>query len=560
MKRNQQQQHSQGCVRHAEKRRTSTCRFADRIASISIKAFHESVPSEWRDQNKQVCLATIVAHWKYSNNSESVNEDEEINHTLKSIDGDEEKQEVGYLQVVSLGVGTKFLSKDLLSEESSCIPYGKRIRDSHAEILARRAFQRQLMMEMQDSLTTADEKQKRYSNRNTCYYRSILEKHKVSQKFHLVNGVTLHMYTSSAPCGNSCLKKFAQMSKEKFQDNLNPDEWPTADHKPMPSHSTPLGQLSLLVKKDALCNNDGKNYSESKGDILDENSFEPPLTKKQKTWPATISDDWCPPGTSTVYLKKGTIHTCSDKICRWNCIGLQGSLLASILESPLYMTSLTVGRKLTSVCCQRAVCCRAQGYGLTKTWKRRNKKNDNLEETSDRKLKTLDTDDAKIKFKLNHTSIMGTAVYLDQSGVLDMSGSKKVGHDVRFLSNRCWIWWPSIHKSQSDEKSHHEAECIDGETGLKVQAAYKDTDTKADLSEILSYSETSTYSLTKSFMGFYPLIMKDQNSSFECMLKDMSLKSLRKIKRQISPEYETAKDLLLHQHVVFRHWRRRFKE
>ena len=46
-------------LRHAEKRRTSTCRFADRIARVSIAHYRKTVPTS---RQGLTCLATVVAH------------------------------------------------------------------------------------------------------------------------------------------------------------------------------------------------------------------------------------------------------------------------------------------------------------------------------------------------------------------------------------------------------------------------------------------------------------------------------------------------------------------
>lgn len=40
--------------------------------------------------------------------------------------------------------------------------------------------------------------------------------------------------------------------------------------------------------------------------------------------------------------KRLRVMTCSDKICRWNVLGIQGALLSRLLE-PIYLTSITVG-------------------------------------------------------------------------------------------------------------------------------------------------------------------------------------------------------------------------
>lgn len=123
--------------------------------------------------------------------------------------------------------------------------------------------------------------------------------------------------------------------------------------------------------------------------------------KRRKQWPCTESDTWCPPSCSITRFNKGTIHSCSDKLCRWNCLGMQGSLLSSVLEEPLYMTTLTVGRKFTRAICQRAVCCRADGYAISKI--------DNADASNN-------------SYKLNHPTLMETNVYMDDAGKLVCSG------------------------------------------------------------------------------------------------------------------------------------------
>jgi hypothetical protein len=49
--------------------------------------------------------------------------------------------------------------------------------------------------------------------------------------------------------------------------------------------------------------------------------------------------------------------SCSDKIARWNVLGLQGRRLARRLV-PVYLTSVTVGRKFSRLHAERALCCR----------------------------------------------------------------------------------------------------------------------------------------------------------------------------------------------------------
>lgn len=455
-------------VRHVEKRRTSTCAFADRIAKISLDRYHQTVPESMRPN--PTCLATIVTH-----------------------DSRDDK-----LEVLSMGVGTKFLKESTLQEEVRGECYGHLVRDAHAEVLARRSFRREITIRLLRTLLDEDD-----NNKQSIFYRSN------DGKFTIQPEITFHMYTSSAPCGNATLKKFAKMTKEKFREDLGPNEWPTTDHPPIQGHSIRLGQFALLVKKD----NSISNNKEGGDDSAQKSSKDLP---KGKSWPANESGDWAPPGTSIVGMDKGSIHTCSDKICRWNCTGLQGSLLASLLEAPLYLSSLTVGRKLTECICRRAVCCRINNLRLP---------------------------GASSVYRINHPAIMGTAVYMDESGVVE-TNEETLGQDVRFHSSLTWTWWSSIETegySDPDESDgeHIFFECINGITGLLER------DSKP--------SKISTYSLLQLFLRVYNLA----NNSDESIDNPMSLTDLMCIKRKLSPNHEEMKEAILTKHRVLKQWKRR---
>ena len=64
--------------------------------------------------------------------------------------------------MIGLGVGTKFLPESILRKEieeseqegaSTTTRYGERVRDCHAEVLARRAFRWQITKEIRDDVT-----------------------------------------------------------------------------------------------------------------------------------------------------------------------------------------------------------------------------------------------------------------------------------------------------------------------------------------------------------------------------------------------------------------------
>jgi double-stranded RNA-specific adenosine deaminase len=233
-----------------------------------------------------------------------------------------------------------------------------------------------------------------------------------STDFDLVDDVTLHFYTSSAPCGNATLKKFTKMERETYKDELGPNEWPEANHEAIPGHSLRLGQFALLIKKNTT--SAAVEQVDKSHKLFSSDSPQPHPAQKGKVWPANQSDNWCPPGTSTVAFRKGSLHTCSDKLCRWNCLGLQGSLLASILKAPIYMSTITVGRKLTACICRRAICCRA-------------------ERDAGKQQETASEGEVS-KYSLHHPTVMGTGVFMDDVGKAKQSAKRDGTHLLDYLN------------------------------------------------------------------------------------------------------------------------------
>ena len=388
---------------------------------------------------------------------------------------------------------------------------------------------------------------------------------------------------------SSCrqLKKFATMKQESFRDHLGENEWPVDIHEPIIGHSVSLGQFSLLVKKDPFrvsTNNlegDQQANASSKATATLCDSSHSRVSKKRKV-PALETTDWCPPGTSTVWANEGSIHTCSDKLCRWNCLGLQGSLLAPLLKEPLHMTSLTVGRKLTECICRRAVCCRAAAAGAKRKKKGGSGRNVAKSETaivdSDSVIAGGDTGACHYNYKINHPTIMGTQVYMDETGVIDMSshhGHKNgmtaiEGEDVRFHTSLSWAWWPSIMLWDGVSERQLSPECIDGTTGWAV--SLNDGETLSPRKQIHKASRLSTQALLDLFLRIQASLALHKtsrsNGSAEHTLQKntlmntvqdppTTLKDLRAYKRWVSPEYEKAKLQLLTKHPIFRQWKRR---
>ncbi|XP_065051383.1 double-stranded RNA-specific adenosine deaminase-like [Rhopilema esculentum] len=198
--------------------------------------------------------------------------------------------------VVSIGAGNRCITGDRLTLE------GMTVNDSHAEIICRRAFLAFLYSELDQF----------YKNEN-----SVFENGGVDGKLQVKDGITWHLYISTAPCGDSAL--FSPRECETIKTI------PTRDHSPLYTSK----QQGLLRTK----------IEDGEGTIpIDENDG-------PQTWDGIVRG------------KRLRTMSCSDKVCRWNILGLQGALLSHLIE-PVYLDSLTLGYLYEHGHLSRAVCCR----------------------------------------------------------------------------------------------------------------------------------------------------------------------------------------------------------
>ena len=151
-------------TRNAEKDRSiSTCDFADRIFEVSLDKLKDLSPKFLKEK-------TLVVEEKSKEKAF-----EELFRNSQTVFGailkfDAKKDD---LKVISLGVGTKFLT--------SAKGDDSRVPDLHAEALCQLGFVRHL-----------------YANQE--------------KDGQIEGNVTYHMYVSTAPCGNSCIRKWAKCS------------------------------------------------------------------------------------------------------------------------------------------------------------------------------------------------------------------------------------------------------------------------------------------------------------------------------------------------------------
>ena len=202
-------------------------------------------------------------------------------------------------RVVAMGTGNRCVTGLRLSME------GKAVNDSHAEIVARRSLLRFF-----------------YGQLNSYYEgnESIFAPSKGSRRLVVREGVSFHLYISTAPCGDGAL--------------FTPREEPNTD---MSEHSTEHNPTFTTKQQGIL----RTKVEDGEGTI--------PIDPSDgiQTWDGLLRGN------------RLRTMSCSDKICRWNALGLQGALLSHFIE-PVYLASLTLGYLYDHGHLSRAVCCRLQ--------------------------------------------------------------------------------------------------------------------------------------------------------------------------------------------------------
>ncbi|KAJ2911064.1 hypothetical protein GGI21_000233 [Coemansia aciculifera] len=209
---------------------------------------------------------------------------------------DTRKESSQRFKCVALGTGLKCLHSGQLRT------FGDTVHDSHAEIVARRALLVHLMNELRQAMTPT----------LAAGPPQLFERQPDSSRYRLAKHLRVHLYTSQCPCGDATVESL----KTAEDDD-------TADDESGPSHS----------KRRRI---DG----EGDGVIRGHQSFS---------------------SLGTLRLKPGRADSiptlsmsCSDKIARWNALGIQGGLLSRLID-PIYLCSIVVGDLYSHSSIDRAI-------------------------------------------------------------------------------------------------------------------------------------------------------------------------------------------------------------
>ncbi|KAG4074630.1 hypothetical protein HA402_004501 [Bradysia odoriphaga] len=186
------------------------------------------------------------------------------------------------LEVVAIGTGTKCLGKDYIFSGS-----GEIINDSHAEVMSRRGFLRYIL----DSI-----RQRKHFTFDDA-----------NKKFRLDPTISFHFFTTHPPCGD------ASIFDIKDDDDEPKCKKPKRDEN---------GDDNIGGRIPSTHATGGKLFETDVIDLMSQD----------------IGEIRTKPGKGIRTLSV----SCSDKLSRWNILGIQGALLDSILERPIYLSSFTI--------------------------------------------------------------------------------------------------------------------------------------------------------------------------------------------------------------------------
>lgn len=177
---------------------------------------------------------------------------------------------------------------------------GDILNDSHAEIMCRRGFLRYLYEQIDRSILKED---------------SIFSFDDETKRFTVSTDVSFHFFTTYSPCGDASIFSADEPSDE-------------------PAAKRPKIETETETNDETFedCASQSQNFTGAK---IVYTSTDVPFDLIVQT----IGQIRTKPGRGQPTLS----ISCSDKLAKWNVLGIQGALIHSLINKPIYMSSVTLG-------------------------------------------------------------------------------------------------------------------------------------------------------------------------------------------------------------------------
>ncbi|XP_032132607.1 double-stranded RNA-specific editase 1 isoform X1 [Sapajus apella] len=224
-------------------------------------------------------------------------------------------------KVISVSTGTKCINGEYMSDR------GLALNDCHAEIISRRSLLRFLYTQLELYLNNKDDQK-----------RSIFQKSERGG-FRLKDNVQFHLYISTSPCGDARIfsphEPILEGSRSVTQAGVQWCSHGSLQPRPPGLLRDPL--TSTFPRKAAGTTEPADRHPNRKarGQLrtkIESGEGTIPVRSNAsiQTWDGVLQGE------------RLLTMSCSDKIARWNVVGIQGSLL-SIFVEPIYFSSIILG-------------------------------------------------------------------------------------------------------------------------------------------------------------------------------------------------------------------------
>ncbi|XP_044737580.1 double-stranded RNA-specific editase Adar [Chrysoperla carnea] len=195
-------------------------------------------------------------------------------------------------KLISVATGTKCISGEYMSV------HGSVVNDTHAEIVARRCLLDYLYTQLENLCELGGKKPS-----------SIFEPRASGGGYVLKNDIKFHLYINTAPCGDARIFSPHELTSSECVDK----------------HPNRKARGLLRTKIES-----------GEGTIPVTNCY------GIQTWDGVLQGE------------RLLTMSCSDKICRWNVLGVQGALLSNFIE-PIYLDSIILGSLMHPLHMGRAI-------------------------------------------------------------------------------------------------------------------------------------------------------------------------------------------------------------